>query len=187
MSIQKEPLLLQRKTLIVFGLFIVSIIVLSILWIIFSKPEKEKKTSLDIDSYHDPYSGQTVVKSSATPESYGNTTTITFLGKPKLIERGLTYEQVDLCQVILEKLNLGVANEGKRIKEATVDFSTYKQTISRKDSNKTTSFTVILNRGESRVAIKLRMLSFRHTIIELTDNEGRLLHSIDSLKTKADT
>ncbi len=142
-----------RKKLIIAGVIFGLIVVVMIAFALFqratnpSEPETPKETT-----YIDPYSGEEITDTDGkVGETYNNENSVVYFGFAKLRDYGMTQDQIEILQTYILQYSLKreALNE-PGLKEVTVDFKTYKQTIDQNTSEKTVTFDMIANRDENQ-------------------------------------
>ena len=141
-----------KKQLFILSAIIVAILsVVTLLWW-WLTPSQSKKTEdqSKVNSYTDPYSGETVYNPPGrVPERYRSRNDIVYLGLSELLNHGFTEPQVGQYKVYIKKYSdKRAAKKEKVISEVTINFDIYKQIIDKKTGETTVTFDIILNRNQ---------------------------------------
>lgn len=112
-----------------------------------SQTEEPKTTS-----YTDPYSGETIVDTEGkVDETYNNENSVVYFGFAKLLEYGMTRNQVEILQTYILQYSLKrVAVGQNKLDEVTIDYKTFLQSIDENTGEKTVTFDMIANRDEKQ-------------------------------------
>ena len=147
-----QPTDARKKLLIIAGIFGAAVIVV-ILFAIFQprEPQAEGPTG-EVTGYTDPYSGEAVTETEGkVPESFNTSGSMTFLGISRLLDYGISQQQITLLKAYLQEYShRREANQETAFKEVTIDFNTYSQSISQESSQTILSFEIVANRDENQ-------------------------------------
>jgi hypothetical protein len=114
---------------------------------IINQPAQPKEAT-----YTDPYSGETITETEGKgSEEYNNENSIVYFGFARLLEYGMTQDQIEILQNYLLQYSFVRQAKGESdLNEVTVDFKTYTQAIDENTSEKTVTFDLIANRDETQ-------------------------------------
>ncbi|MES2630726.1 MAG: hypothetical protein V4611_02105 [Patescibacteria group bacterium] len=143
----------KKKLLIIIGVvFSIIVVVLIIVAIIFRVNEQsDPNINPTVTTYTDPYSGETIsTVENKAPEDSLSGNNIVYFGFAKLVQYGMTSVQVAaLKDYIFQYSHSREDSNQSKIKEVTVDYSTYRQILNEKVSGKSVEFTIVMNRDEN--------------------------------------
>lgn len=175
----------KKKILILGGIFAGFIVVISIIVVLITvfnnssdNTQKVEDDSLE-SRYVDPYSGETVyTQDSRTPEAFGDTNTITYLGFTKLIDYGLSTVQQ---QSIKNSISDFSSHGDVKISEVTIDPATLTQTIDQDTGQKNITFEIVVNRDENkRYTLRNTYSSFSDMFTKITagtaESNGQVIY-----------
>lgn len=144
----------KKKLIIAAVIFGLIVIVMVIIALTQNKPGDDGTTATNPETttYTDPYSGEEIVDTEGkVDESYGNEETIVYFGFSKLIDYGFTQDQLEILKIYLMQYSLKREEHGEdKIKEVTIDFETFRQSIDENTSEKSVTFDIIVNRDENQ-------------------------------------
>ena len=133
--------------IVIFAIVCVVMVVFALFQSNNSKSEEPKTAS-----YTDPYSGETIVDTEGkVDETYNNENSVVYFGFAKLLEYGMTRNQVEILQTYILQYSLKRAAIGQsKLDEVTIDYKTFLQSIDENTGEKTVTFDVIANRDEKQ-------------------------------------
>lgn len=165
-----EMININKKVVIVvigFAVLLISIVLYQVL-------HSNKRLYVDSSitkTYIDPGSGETVIETpNKSPETAGGDN-ITMLGFSKLLDVGITNVQLNKIKLYFSDYSL---SQETPIKEISIIKSSINQSINRDLGEKTTSFTVTINRKNS-LNIQANYTSIDDMILKIYDSTNNTL------------
>jgi len=137
---------IQKKRIIIFiGIFFAFILIISVIYLVVNKPNSTTGDPTIITTYTDPGSGETVYTTpNKTPESAGPSATITYLGFSKLLNIGMTFDQLTLLKSYFAAYS---TDQKTPIKEISITVASLKQIINRDTGEVTVTFNITIDRN----------------------------------------
>lgn len=160
----------RRRLIVLIATGVLCFVVIALL-IGISRTQQEKPK--EAVTYNDPYSGETLVEATTVPESDGaDPNTPIFMGMSKLLDYGITFDQLNLLRSHFEAYNTTRTNKFKEI--SVVVSSITQQSHGREDPDPidTLSFDVVLNRSEKLHAKALYAINAAVELI-IYDTQGK--------------
>jgi ABC-type Na+ efflux pump permease subunit len=160
-------MVLNKKRVIIIGLIIVAVITLIIFFSIISTSNKTTESKLVITTHIDPWSGETV-----SEQKNGNSKNITMLGFIKLIDIGVTYDQLT---TIKSELNDYAKTQKGTVSEISIDVSTITSSYNEDTSERTITFTVVIDQ-KTKIKATVTYKGLGDPALTLYDSSGKQVY-----------
>lgn len=143
----------KKKILIIIGIFLMFIVLTSAIYISLNRSNTNKDPTKDPSytiTYVDPGSGETVITTpNQGPELSGRTNNITYLGFAKLLNAGVSDDQIDTIKSDIYDYS---STQRTPIKEISITVVSIRQTVEPSTGNVTLRFTLTIDRTSTLVA-----------------------------------
>lgn len=145
----------KKKLLIIIGaigaVFVIALIVVAIIFNANKNDNKVDASNPVVTTYTDPYSGETITTTeNKAPEGDNVENSIVYFGFSKLLQYGMSTEQIALLKDSIANYSHKREDaKQSKIKEVTIDYSTYRQIMSEEITQRVVEFTIVMNRDEN--------------------------------------
>jgi hypothetical protein len=160
-------IVIDRKKIIIASLIVLAIIVALTIYFVIAYKNKTDTGKLVITSYVDQYSGETV-----SEQKNGNSKNITMLGFIKLIDIGVSSDQVKVIKTEFESY---AKSQKESVSQISIDASTVTSSINRDTGERMISFTVVINQ-KTKLKAKVVYKGFEDPNLTLYDQGDNQLY-----------
>lgn len=169
----------RKKIIIITSVFLGLLVVLIIIALIFRQNQSQNtpNTNVDQNSYTDPYSGETVLNPDGkVPESSLKSGDVVILGISKLLDYGVSSNQIDQVRQFLVLYSTEKTVDKQKITEISFISESFKQTINQKSGQKDLRASLKINRSSTQT-ILLSYVSTRDMLVKIYSSNNKLVYT----------
>jgi hypothetical protein len=165
----------KKKITIAIIIFVLFVSIISIIYLIVSNISNQNKTkdASITNIYNDPLSGE-VLYETPNKESEKSQTSIIILGISKLLDAGLTNNQLDKLRQYYDDYSLTLE---KPVTEISVDVKSIEQSIDQSNNRLIVGFPILINR-ETNLRSEVISTDINNIILNIYNNNDKIYSSV---------